>query len=369
MKILIIQTNAIDKNGVTNVVFNYLRAFPEGSVTVDMFSKNDPAKSYKEEVKRHRGQIYYYPRTYKNIVQRWNFLRKLIKSNHYDIIHVHCNSHVIIPELLAAKVAGCKVRIVHSHNTTTSYPLLHNLLTPIFNSLYTHGFACGEAAGKWMFGNRKFKIINNGIDITRYAFNPAKRKSVRDKLELSESDILIGHVGHFLGDVKNQTFIVKIFNALIKHGSYKLCLIGDGPQKALIEKQVRDYGLDNRQVIFTGNIECVDSYLNAIDIIVMPSLYEGLPLTLIEQQANGLICLCSDVITKEVDKTGNLKFLSLQEPIENWVHTLQESVNVSARESYSKIAIELITKAGYNIHKEGVRLLDLYSSYISNTIK
>ena len=123
----------------------------------------------------------------------------------------------------------------------------------------------------------------------------------RIKLALTETDILICHVGYFM-PVKNQSFLVDVFAELAKNDSrYHLLLIGDGAMRTEIEQKVACLGLTNK-VTFTGNIDNVSEYLNAADIIIMPSLYEGLPLTLVEQQANGLQCAVSDTITAEADK-------------------------------------------------------------------
>ena len=360
MKILLINTVPTEKNGITNVIFNYLRNIDRKEMTFDYLSINEPETSYREEVEKSGGRMFVLPRLEMGVLSYWNALRKLIKQNCYDAVHVHGNSHTLVLELSAARAAGCKARIVHSHNTTCLNPLLHRILFPIFNLLYTHALACGEEAGCWMFGTRPYTVINNGVDTQNFSFDQEKRKSVRQQLCISDEEILIGNVGHFYGKVKNQSFVVGVFNELLKKSHcYKLCLIGDGPQRKDVEHQVGEYGLSDR-VIFTGNINNVDEYLCAIDLIVMPSLYEGLPLTLIEQQACGLQCVVADTITREADKTGNLKFLSLESPVVEWANCIEKSESEIAREKCSKDAIEKITEAGYNIAVEANKLRNVY---------
>lgn len=178
-------------------------------------------------------------------------------------------------------------------------------------------------------------------------------------MALAETDILIGHVGYFM-PVKNQSFLVDVFAELARNDSrYHLVLIGDGAMRTEIEQKVASLGLTNK-VTFTGNIDNVSEFLNAIDIIIMPSLYEGLPLTLVEQQANGLQCVVSDTITAYADKTGNLRFLSLQAPILDWVHTVENSHCMQNRELRSKDAIVAIEKAGYSIQREAKKLVEYY---------
>ena len=261
--------------------------------------------------------------------------------------------------MLAAKLAGCKVRIIHAHSTGCNSVALHKLLAGLFDSLCTDRLACGESAGKFMFGLKPFEIINNGVDVEKFSFDNKAREVFRIKLALTETDILICHVGYFM-PVKNQSFLVDVFAELAKNDSrYHLLLIGDGAMRTEIEQKVACLGLTNK-VTFTGNIDNVSEYLNAADIIIMPSLYEGLPLTLVEQQANGLQCVVSDTITAEADKTGNLCFLSLQAPISDWVHTVENSHCMQDREQRSKDAIVAIEKAGYSIRKEAKKLVEYY---------
>ena len=358
MKILVINTVPTDKNGITNVIINYLNAMGN-DVAFDYVAINNPNAFYVNFFKEKGAALYSFKR--KNVLGYIWSLYKIIKQNNYDAIHVHGNSHTVVLELLAAKLAGCKVRIIHAHSTGCNSVALHKLLAGLFDSLCTDRLACGENAGKFMFGNKPFKIINNGVDVEKFSFNNKAREAFRVKLALAENDILIGHVGYFM-PVKNQSFLVDVFAELAKNDSrYHLVLIGDGAMRTEIEQKVACLELTNK-VTFTGNIDNVSEYLNAIDIIIMPSLYEGLPLTLVEQQANGLQCVVSDTITAEADKTGNLRFLSLQAPILDWVHIVENSHCMQNRELRSKDAIVAIEKAGYSIRKEAKKLVEYYEA-------
>lgn len=362
MKVLVINTVPTEKNGITNVIFNYLAAIKHNTIQMDVLMINDAELSYKNEVVKNGGKAIVIKRSSNSITSYFIKLIRVIRKNKYDAVHIHGNSHTMVLELLAAILGGCKVRITHSHNTTCNSLALHKLLTPLFNSLYTHGLACGKEAGIWQYGNRPFKIINNGVDTNSFAFNSDARMQIRQKLGLTDDQILIGNVGHFWGKVKNQSFVVKIFSELYeKDKRYRLCLIGDGLLRPDIELQVKKSNLKNK-VTFTGNINNVSDYLNAIDLIVMPSLFEGLPLTLVEQQANGLQCIVSDTITKEADKTGNLRFISLNAPISEWVQAIENCNCKLGREQRSQKAVDDIAKAGYSIQTEAMKLVDFYKS-------
>lgn len=361
MKILLISTVKTGKDGITNVIFNYLRAIDTNQIEFNYLSINQPELSYINELEKRKCKLYVVPRSGLKIISYIMQLRHIIASNKYDVVHIHTNSHTVVLELLAAKMGGCKKRIVHSHNTTCNSVSIHRLLTPLFNALYTDAFACGKEAGRWMFNERPFLVINNGVDTNLYAFKGEVRSIVRKKLGIQENEILLGHVGAF-NEAKNQEFLIRIFHVLYnRHPEYKLLLIGDGFLRTRIERQVIDYKLSSN-VIFSGNIDNVYDYLNAIDLIIMPSLFEGLPLTLIEQQANGLHCIVANTITKEADKTGNLKFVSLQESYEHWANVIEDYPKEKDRTTTSQQAILKIKEKGYSIQEEAQKLTNYYHS-------
>ena len=366
IKVLLINTVATDRNGITGVLFNYLRNMKSDAFQLDLLSLNNPNQSYICEVKNRGGEVYVLPRL-DGIIRYMKELISLIKRNKYQVVHIHGNSHTVILELVSAWIAGCKIRIVHSHNTTCSIPLIHRILTPIFNLFYTHGIACGKEAGYWMFGRKPFTVFNNGVNTDIFAFNKRTRDLYRQELGVQEENILVGHVGLF-NEQKNHSFLIKVFRELYnKDRRYRLLLIGDGELRPMIAELVNELGLKNA-VCFTGSIPNVADYLNAIDLILMPSLYEGLPLALVEQQANGLKCIVSDAISKEADKTGNMLFLSLNNPAEKWAKTVL-NLNTVSRDDASKQSIEKIKRVGYCIQNEARRLEDYYMGAYKKTYK
>lgn len=361
MKILLINTVATDKNGITMVIFNYLKAMNTIDITLDLVSLNEPDISYVNEVERKGGHVYVLPRSGKKILFYWNGLRRLVKQNKYDAVHIHGNSHTVVLELSAIWAAGCKVRIVHSHNTTCTYSGIHKLMTIPFNMLYTQGFACGREAGEWMFCKRSFEVINNGVNTDLFRFKNDVREKMRTEFGWNDCKV-IGHVGTFI-PVKNQTFLVDIFSMLyIRDSSYRLLLIGEGDLRKDLMVKVESIGLKD-VVKFTGNVNNVYDYVNAMDLVIMPSLFEGLPLTLVEQQANGLHCVVADTITTETDKTGNLTFVSLNAPVIEWADRIQ-NLNLDGRGERSLKAIDKIKECGYSIQEEAKKLEEYYKSII-----
>lgn len=363
MNILIINTVPTEQNGITGVIFNYLNAIDARGIIFDLLSLNTPSKQYIEAIESKGGHVFVLSRL-NAVFAYWNGLRKLIKERHYDAVHIHGNSHTVALELSAAKVAGCAVRIVHSHTTMCKHMTVSWLLTMPFKMLYTHGMACSMAAGRWMFGKRIFTVMNNGVNTDLYVFNPDKRKRIREKYGWQNCRV-IGHVGGMV-ETKNHKFMLDIFDKLHKRDScYRLLLIGDGPLRTEIETQIERLGL-KEFVLLTGCTNNVCDYLNAIDMILMPSLFEGLPLTLIEQQANGLRCIVSDTITKEADMTGNLSFLSLSMTASQWADKISSlpTENEHERIQISRKAVSDITASGYNIKEEAKKLKDYYINAI-----
>lgn len=358
MKVLIVNTVPTGKNGITNVIFNYLRVADGCELTMDMVSMNEPEDIYTNRIEAQGGHIYVIPRNNRNVFSYWKGLKSLVKNNSYDVVHIHGNSHSVLLELSATRAAGCVVGVVHAHNTTCSHVVVHKFLTPLFNALCKYRLACGEAAGHFMFGNKPFKVMNNGVDTQRFTFDSDKRDRIRRDLCWDGCKV-IGHVGYF-SEVKNHKFVVDVFEkAYRKDNSFRLLLIGDGRLRNEIEGRISDKGLRN-VVRLTGNVNNVEDYLNAMDVILMPSLFEGLPLTLIEQQVNGLKCIVADTITKEVDKTGNVRFLPLTETTEHWADEIEKSIDIDKRQQLSHNAIASITAAGYNIQEEAMKLKQFY---------
>ena len=359
MKILLINTVVTDKNGITNVLFNYLRAMDTDGMQFDLVSINQPDEYYIKAVEMRGGKLFVLPRL-NGMVLYWKSLRNIIRDNNYDAVHIHGNSHTTILELTAAKLAGCGVRMVHAHSTTCKYVVLHKILAPLFHILCTHGLACGEAAGKFMFGKNPYTVVNNGVDTQKFAFSQEYRDFIRKKYNW-EGCKVINHVGYF-SEVKNHQWIIEVFRELLcKDNTYRLVLIGDGGLKSFIIEKARKYGVLDR-ITFTGNINNVNEYLSASDLVLMPSLFEGLPLTLIEQQANGLRCVVSDNITKEVDKTGNLTFLPLSASVEEWAQTIAQikMISTEERKDMSAQAILSIIACNYSINGEAEKLKKYY---------
>ena len=217
-------------------------------------------------------------------------------------------------------------------------------------------FACSKVAGIWLYGkNSDFNIIYNGIDASRYKYNYVIRENKREELQLSKKDIIVGHIGGFR-KVKNHDFIIEIFSELYKKNkNYKLILVGDGELKKEIELKVDKKGL-RKNIIFLGIRKDIAELLQLFDIFLFPSLYEGLPISLVEAQTSGLKCFISENITREIDLgLGLVEFISLKKNVFEWANIIEEKRNYTRRSR-----LEVIQEKGYDIEKTSKDLIEVY---------
>lgn len=363
MRILMVNTVFTEKNGITNVIMNLVSSIPDKNIHFDLLSINEPNQEYQDIIQSQGGKIYVIERRIRHAFKYMMQLQKIIQKNKYDIVHIHANSRLCVLDLIGAIMGGCKVRIVHSHNTTCVYKRIHILLMPLFKLLCTGCLACSSEAGKWMFGNNNFDIIPNGIFLEKSAFDANARQKIRLKYNL-ENKIVLGNLAGFVKQ-KNQSFLIDVLCELLKSSDrYILLLMGDGATKYQIIEKINSMRL-NDSVVFTGVVDQVAPYLSACDLFIMPSLYEGFPLALVEAQTNGLNCIVSDTITKDIDLTGNLSFLSLNEPLEKWVNECQlKTISCQEHLEKSLSAIPRINDLGYNIQITAKKLASHYKNLV-----
>lgn len=256
-------------------------------------------------------------------------LRKLLIDNNIDIIHSHTmfNSGWI---MLIGKQLGISVRISHSHSIKgpEHRGLLKNIYENVMRRLIlrysTKLVACGNGAGNWLYGEKEFQrrgtVIYNGIGLEEFVFSQEKRSTIRKKYNL-EDKFIIGHVGH-LAAVKNQIFIIEKMPYILKQNPNAVFLmLGDGQDKSILQERAKELKIEDK-LIFTGNVNNVGDYMSAMDVFVFPSLYEGMPLALVEAQTNGLPCIISNNIPKDVYLTDLIKAFSLEDSNEEWIQQI-----------------------------------------------
>ena len=358
MKVLHIPTGGLFSDGILRCITDYMAAMDKTDLDVRVLATNNAEDVAVQIVKRSGCKVVSIPYRKTNIVKYFFSLCRYLVREKIDIVHVHGSSAIMSVELVAAMLAGCKVRIAHSHNTTCEHQEVDKLLRPIFNRAYTKAFACGSEAGKWMFGNREFVIIPNGRDIKKYEYNAQNRINYRNKLKIPRNALVVGHVGRF-NVQKNHEYLLRVFEELYKNDrNTYLILVGTGEKideiKDLVKKStIRD------NVIFTGVIDNVADYLSAFDVMLLPSLYEGLPMVVIEWQIAGLPCIVSDTVTKECAITPLVEFKSIKESPKNWARNIM-GISLQDREKNKEVLFSSIRKAGYDIEFGAERLRNIY---------
>jgi glycosyltransferase involved in cell wall biosynthesis len=286
----------------------------------------------------------------------------------YDIIHIHKNSAINILPFIIAK-SEKKITIAHSHNTKPSinrfkviFHLIHHCNRAILNKLADKKLACSTVAAEWLYGKKEVAkgnvtIINNGIDISKFAYNKEIRTQVRTGLGI-EDKFVVGHVGRF-SPQKHHSYLIDVFAEVYRRNSDSvLLLIGDGELKSVIENKVQTLGLSD-SVVFLGIRDDVNDLYQAMDVFVMPSLWEGLSVAAVEAQAAGLAAVVSDVFAPETKIIDNFSFLSPNKSISEWADFITEKANTDRKDTSSDV-----TRAGYDIKDVTKGLADLYFDLI-----
>lgn len=370
MKVLVITTVRFRQNGITSVIMNYYRNLNKKLVSMDFIGPNAIDSTYASEFSKNNSKYIQLASRKKNIFKYIFDLYTTMRKGQYDIVHVHGSSHLITLELFIAKVAGIKVRIAHSHNTKCDHELLHKLLTPIFNYSYNYGIACSKEAGKWLFNKKNFLLMHNGIDLSNYKFDLKTRTTLRKELGLTENDFVIGNIAGFI-PVKNHNYIIKLFNELNKvDKDIKCILLGDGSLFDEIKDKIKRNNLLNN-VLLLGNKIDVYKYYNVMDVFILPSLYEGFPMVLVEAQSNGLYSIVSDTVSDSTNLTGLVAYLGIQEEnIDKWAKKLLELKNTKFnRERDSNDAQNKLKNEGFDIKDNTNKLFDYYIRAIKEQVK
>ncbi len=281
-----------------------------------------------------------------------------------DVVHIHCNNGAGLLCAEAARRAGVGIRVVHSHNSSLGSDELWKragdaTLKLLYSGAPTVRVACSKVAGDWLFGNKPYTIIRNGIDLDKFAFSHEQRMAVREALGIPEEAFAIGLVGAGI-PVKNTAFAIDILTRLREAGQEaRLVLLGEGEESAMLAQKAEVLGVAP-WTHFTGTVSDAWRYYSAMDCLVMPSFYEGLPITLIEAQANGLPCVVSDAVSQEADITGLLTFLPLSAAVQTWVEAIHFAVPAGSRSNASESSVSRLRSAGFSIGDLRERLIDVY---------
>ena len=351
----------INSGGAEMVVYNYLSHMNREGLKFDILALKQHFNPFLENKVKALGiGIYYLPT---NISKRLGVVDKLIRNNHYDVIHAHCE---FLGEIYMAIAAyhGVKVRIMHSHMAGGHYSIAKNMYSNfgkwIAKRTATHFFGCGIDACKSQWGEKAYNkgncyVINNAVEIDKFRFNEQERIAVRKEMGWNDKHVII-NVGRFMKQ-KNHVFLIDVFASVAKQSEGSLLvLVGEGPLIGEIKAKVDNLKLADK-VVFLGRRNDVCRLLNGADVFFLPSLFEGLPVVSIETQANGLPIVMSEGVTRESGITDIASFIPFDAPIETWVKALLHKYN-NKRSLYA----DIVKEKKFDLNIEAQKLRDFYLS-------
>lgn len=312
--------------GVESFLMNYYRNIDRTKIQFDFIIDSDSTIVPREEIEELGGRIIEIP-PYQKIFSYVKELKKVLKENNYKIVHSHLNALSVFP-LFCAYIAKVPIRIAHSHSTSNKKEwkknIIKNILKPFSKVFATDYFACSEHAARWLFGDKTFEsgdvhIIRNAIDINKFKYVESTRNKIRKELKI-EDRLVLGHIGRFVQQ-KNHEYLIDVFFEIYKENKNTvLILVGDGPLEDKIREKVNKLNLTD-VVYFLGIINNVNEIMQAMDVFVFPSLYEGLGIVVIEAQCSNLPCIISEKIPNEAIVLNNVLSVKLNDKIK-WKDTI-----------------------------------------------
>lgn len=351
----------LDNGGVETFLASYYRHIDRDKIQFDFVVPSFNEGFLEPEMKKLGGRVFHIHRLRANPFKHLTDLFRIISKGNYDVIHCHGYKSSI--GLFIAKIVGCRVRVLHSHMAYVKESIIEKkvrqLLTTLSICVATNLFACGRDAARWLFGNKRLttglvEIIPNAIELDKYSFSSADREKVRQELQI-ESSFVLGNVAR-LSNQKNQIFLLEMMRELIPIcPDIVLLLIGDGEDQEMLKEYCRTLCLAD-SVRFLGRRKDIPVLLSAIDLFVLPSKFEGLPVSLVEAQSAGLPILASDTITREVDLMNTITYLPIgRNGQEEWKKTVEDLKQKHTRHSSASLY-----GSDYDIHHQARKLSQWY---------
>lgn len=357
----------MNRGGAETMVMNYYRSIDRSKVQFDFLVHRRERGAYDDEIEKLGGRIYRMPSIRPGRFRHYQKELKKFFDEHpeYQVIHSHM-SELGYFAFKEAKSRGVKCTICHAHNAPhfkdeTFGEKAKDVMRWHFKHKirpYTdHMFICGMDAGIWLFGRRNqkhFVMMNNAIDAESYSWDSRRAEKLRKKWDLSDK-FVICNVGRFNAQ-KNHTMIIDIFNVIHERcPNAELILVGSGDLEERIKEKADKLGLTD-YIRFTGVRSDVSDILLASDVFLFPSLYEGLPVTLVEAQASGIKCVISDAVPEDCIITKNVDVVKLEDSLDTWAETVLEyAYGYNRRDTFNKIV-----KEGFDIKENAMWLEEFY---------
>lgn len=360
--------HSMNRGGAENAIMNYYRHIDRDKIQFDFLLTEQNHTLFEDEILSLGGRVYRVPLlTKRNPFPYLRGVRRFLKEHpEYKIVHSHTSSKSVFP-LAIAWSCGVPVRCSHSHNSSSERGvngLIRNALMPFLKLTATDYLACGDQAGEWLYGKKTFKkgkvqVFKNVIETDKFRLNMEIRKNYRHKFGFTDDMMVLGHIARF-SEQKNHLFDIDILLALHRRGQKaKLLLVGGGELENTIRKKSLEMGVAD-DVIFVGIVPNVYDYEQAMDIFLLPSLYEGLPLSIIEAQVSGLPCFTTKgKVSPECSVTDLVSYLSLELGGDAWAEQIIEANYKPRVDQY-----EQVVNAGYDATTAAKELQEFYMSKI-----
>ena len=354
--------------GIETWLMNQYRCLNRDEVQYDFLVHYQKSFFYDKEIESLGGHIYRCSmREDNNLIKYISFLFSFFKHHkEYKVIHGHMPSLSFF-FMGVARLCGVPVRINHSHNTSLNHTpkgYIEFLLTKLVKINSTHLFACSEAAGRYMYGKANFTVIHNAIDTDKFSFSESVRKEVRKELDI-ENKFVIGHIGRFTHQ-KNHDFLLDIFKDVLEcRKDAVLILVGTGELLDQTMHKAEKLGIRG-QIKYLGVRSDSDRIYQALDVFLLPSLYEGLPVVGVEAQSEGVPLLLSNHITEEIKLLPTTKFLPIDQGTECWC---MEISKISFDAELRVKTNDVIKEMGYSIENETKRIVNIYSSLYNSALR
>ena len=314
-KINVLQVGlASNMGGIENVVRAWSRNLPD-DIHFDFLNIEDVPLAFEDEFREKDAEILKITHRKKDPLKSYRELRDIIFNGGWDYVHVHMMSYAWYEPLLLASLAPGVKAIAHSHTAGSGFLSFKDRLLDRVGRRKMKGkeycrLSCGDAAGKDMFRGLDYRVIMNGVDFDKCSFSSSERVKIRESFGIAEDTFVIGHVGRN-SEAKNYPFIISLFaDFQKKRPESRLLLIGDVKDCRDIREMVREKGIEDK-VVFTGMLSDLQRYYSAMDVFILPSLYEGVSVSMIEAQVSGLECVVSKFVSSDADISGRVRYIPI----------------------------------------------------------
>jgi len=370
MKILYVLSCITKNGGVQSIVYNYFNHLDKKDMQIDFLALLPGDEEIEQDLIKQGCNVYHLKGSEeKDLFLFMKEIKKFFKEHHdYDILHNH-QTNLDFFYLRESKKWKIPVRIMHAHNTNCDINWLRMTVLRLMSKVYAnYYFACSEQAGKWMYGknitkNKNFYVINNAIDVDKNIYNEEIRNKIRQENGIT-NNFVIGNVSR-MTEVKNHKFLIDVFNEILKLDiTSKLLLVGDGPLQEELKEKVKNLNIEEN-VIFYGTTNKVNEMLQAMDVFVLPSLFEGVPVSIIEAAASGVKYVITDNIDSHLNKSDLELKLSLNLTAQQWAKEIFEFSKSYKRMNQKK----LLRESGFDIEEQSKKLEEIYINAIIRSKK